>query len=106
MPDITITIRDLPGGRGAVVMSDSARPAIGRALSPAESLALDLLRTCQAQAREVRYGAEQVPLRALADALLDPEALGHAATPEIRDRARLAKGGQAVEFRPLLGSQA
>lgn len=97
MPTITITISDAPGGRGAVVATDGDKPAIGRACSPAQALAMDLLRTCNQQAREVRYGAEHVPLVQLADELLQPEGLGFACTPEVRDRARIARGLPAVE---------
>lgn len=103
MPSITITITDLPGGSGASVATDSERPAVGRMCTPAQALAMDLLRTCGNQAKDVRYGPDAVPLVDLANALLDPERLGHAATPEIRDRARLALGRNAVEAKPLRG---
>lgn len=99
MPTITITISDTPDRRGALVVTDGEPPAIGRALSQAEALAMDLLRTCRNQAREVRYGADHVPLVALAKDLCDPEGLGYAVTPEVRDRARLARGMTPVEQR-------
>jgi hypothetical protein len=41
-------------------------------------------------------------LQILAEDLLNPEQLGHAATAEIRDRARIALGLRAVEFKPLI----
>jgi hypothetical protein len=41
-------------------------------------------------------------LQRLAEDLLNPEELGHAATTEIRDRARIALGLRAVEFKPLI----
>jgi hypothetical protein len=41
-------------------------------------------------------------LQRLAEDLLNPEELGHAATAEIRDRARIALGLRAVEFKPLI----
>lgn len=103
MPTITITISDLPGGSGATVATDSDRPAIGSTRTPAQALAMDLLRTCSSQAKDVRYGLAGMPVIELAYALLDPEQLGHAATPEIRDRARVALGRQPVEFTPGRG---
>lgn len=45
-------------------------------------------------------------LEKLARDLLDPESLGYAATPEIRDRARLALGIAPCEFKPLMLAQA
>lgn len=102
MPNITITISDAPGGRGAIVRTDGEPPAIGRTLTPAQALAMDLLRTCKSQALEVQYGADKVPLVDLANALLTPERLGYTANPEIRDAARVALGGRAVEFVPAM----
>lgn len=43
-------------------------------------------------------------LQRLAEDLLNPEELGHAVSPEIRDRARIALGMRAVEFKPLIAS--
>lgn len=97
MPSITITITDAPAGRGAVVVTDGDPPAIGRTLTPAQALAMDLLRTCKSQAMDVRYGPDQVPLVKLANDLLNPEALGFAVTAEVRDRVREALGRRAVE---------
>lgn len=98
MPAITITISDLPGGRGAVVSTDGDQPAVGRLLTPAQSLAMDVLRLCQRQASEVAYGDDKVPLKDFANSFLDPERLGYAVNPEVRDRARLVLGLPAVEF--------
>lgn len=97
MPTITITITDQPYGRAAIASTNGERPALGRALSPAQALAMDLLRTCERQAQEVRYGAEHVPLVQLATRLLHPEDLGFAATPQMRDAARQALGLPATE---------
>lgn len=95
MPAITITISDTRDG--AVVATDGDRPAIGRPLSPAQALAMDLLRTCKQQAHEVRFGADQVPLVAFVNELRDPDGLGHACTPEVRSRARQALGLPSIE---------
>ena len=54
-----------------------------------------------------RHHAAPMQLRALqrlAEDLLNPEELGHAATTEIRDRARIALGLRAVEFKPLIAT--
>lgn len=54
-----------------------------------------------------RHHAAPMQLRALqrlAEDLLNPEQLGHAATAEIRDRARIALGLRAVEFKPLIAT--
>ena len=99
MPRITITLIDMPDGRAPLAVTDGDAPAVGRTLTPAQALAMDLLRTCKAQAREVRYGADQVPLVALAHSMLDPEALGYAVPAEVRDRARVALGRNPVEQR-------
>lgn len=97
MPSITITIIDLPDGRGATVVTDGDRPAVGRTLTPAQALAMDLLRTCNSQAKDVRFGADHVPLVDFAQSCLDPERLGHSATGLVRDGARRALGRNPVE---------
>ncbi len=43
-------------------------------------------------------------LQRLAEDLINPEELGFAATPEIRDRARIALGLRATEFKPLIST--
>ena len=94
MSTITIVINDLPQGQGADVITDAGAPCIGQARTPAESLAMDVLRMCKAQAIRTQYGTLTGQL--LAD-LLHPEALGHAVTPEVRDRARACLGMQTCE---------
>ena len=70
-------------------------PLVGR---HSESLAMDVLRMCKAQAIRTQYGTPCATLtgQLLAD-LLHPEALGHAVTPEVRDRARACLGMQTCE---------
>lgn len=97
MPRITLTICDTPGGRAAVVLTDGERPAIGRTLTPAQALAMDLLRACGNQAGAVHYGEDKVPLVDFAYSFLSPERFGLAVTAEIRDAARVALGRNAVE---------
>ncbi|MES2909860.1 MAG: hypothetical protein V4718_00640 [Pseudomonadota bacterium] len=57
MSTITITLTDLPKGRGVTVSTNTTKPSIGRQVTPAEALAMDLLRTCNAQAEKVEYAA-------------------------------------------------
>lgn len=54
MTSVTITLTDAPAG-GAIAETTAEPPSIGVKLTPAQALAVDLLRTCKAQAREVRY---------------------------------------------------
>jgi hypothetical protein len=56
MSSITIVLTDLPKGRGVTVQTDSGAPHIGHPCTPAEALAMDLLRICKAQADSVHYG--------------------------------------------------
>lgn len=96
---ITILINDTDQ-RTVVVSTNEYAPAVGRSLTAAEALAMDLLRTCQHQADQVSYldkSANIAALRHTLQRLLDPEDLGHAATPEIRDMARVALGRPATE---------
>lgn len=98
MKTITIVLTDLPQGKGVTVQTDTGAPRIGQPCTPAESLAMDLLRTCKAQASAVQYGTPSATLAGeLLKDLLHPEALGHAVTPEVRDRARLCLGMRACE---------
>jgi hypothetical protein len=99
LPSITITISDTARLDVAIVATDGDRPAIGRTLTPAQALAMELLQLCNRYAHEVRYGAEHVPLLALAQELCNPEGLGFACTAEVRDRARRARGLQPVVTR-------
>ena len=62
MSTITIILTDLPKGRGVTVQTDSGAPCIGRTCTPAEALAMDLLRTCKAQASSVNYGQQSAAL--------------------------------------------
>ena len=98
MTTVTIVLTDLPLGKGVTVHTDAGAPCIGQPRTPAEALAMDLLRTCKAQASAVRYGIHSTTLAGelLAD-LLHPEELGHAVTSEVRDRARICLGMAPVE---------
>ncbi|MFC5524045.1 hypothetical protein [Polaromonas jejuensis] len=62
MPTITIVLQDLPKGRGVTVLTDAGAPCVGQPRSPADSLAMDLLRTCKAQASSVQYGSASATL--------------------------------------------
>ena len=98
MTTIHITIIDVPGV-GVSVRTDAPHPAnvSGLLLTGAESLATDLLTQCLELANDTRFGPNTVPLVALANDLLHPEALGHAVTGEVRDRARMALGRAPAE---------
>lgn len=98
MTTITIVLTDLPKGRGVTAQTDAGAPCIGQPRTPAEALAMDLLRTCIARADSVQYGTLSATLAGeLLKDLLHPEELGHAVTPEVRDRARICLGMAAVE---------
>lgn len=98
MTTLTIVLTDLPKGRGVTVQTNAGAPCIGQPRTPAESLAMDLLRLCKAQASSVQYGNLSATLAGeLLKDLLHPEELGHAVTPEVRDRARICLGMPAVE---------
>lgn len=98
---ITLVISDTDQ-RTVHVATTAHAPAVGRTLTPAEALATDLLRTCSHQADQVSYLDQTANLTAMRYALarlLDPEDLGHQATPEVRDLARVAMGKPATETR-------
>jgi hypothetical protein len=102
MATITLTITDLAAGHVSVC-TDANPPAIGRGVTPAEAIAMELLGTAFKRGGHVVYDKHQVPAISLALELLDPEGLGFAVTSEVRDRARQALGRQAVEQRPMEG---
>lgn len=87
MSSVTITFIDLADDQVSV-RTDAVPPAIGRRLTRAEALAMEFLGTSFRRGAEVIYDRNQVPAISLALELNDPEGLGHAATPCIRDRAR------------------
>lgn len=95
MKVIHITIIDQPGGRVSVRTNDQA-PSIGRLLTAAETLSIDLLRACKARAQEVKFGAD-MPLIQTARRFLNPEDLGYVVGPHDRDDAREALGMPRVE---------
>lgn len=55
MTTINIMLTDASDGQAAIAETTAEPPSIGAKLTPAQALAVDLLRTCKAQAREVRY---------------------------------------------------
>lgn len=96
---ITLFIQDISPGFVAVD-TNANKPAIGQTVTPAESLAMDLLRVCAHQATQTNHlqaTADVMLMRTALRRLLDPEDLGHAATAEIRDLARVALGKSPVE---------
>lgn len=62
MKTITIVLIDLEKGMGCTVITDGAAPRIGQPTTPAESLAIDLLRICKLQATAVQFGQKSASL--------------------------------------------
>ena len=62
MSTITIVLTNLPRGRGVTVQTDAGTPAIGQPTTPAQALAIDLLRLCAKQADSVHYGQASATL--------------------------------------------
>ncbi|MBO9647387.1 MAG: hypothetical protein J7605_02670 [Variovorax sp.] len=103
MPSITITITDLADAEIRVT-TDAQAPTVGTAVSPAQAIAMELLGIAFKRGCFVVYDAKRVPAIALALELLDPEGLGFAVTPEVRDRARVVLGRPGAERRqPMQG---
>ncbi|MDP9891257.1 hypothetical protein J2W32_000354 [Variovorax boronicumulans] len=101
MPSVTITLIDQGQGRVSV-RTDALPPKVGLGVSQAQGLAMEFLGTALKRGLEVVYDRNQVPLVSLAVELLDPEGLGFACTAEVRDRARLALGRDAIEHKPTM----
>lgn len=97
---IHITLIDQPGDK-VVVRTNDDKPAVGRLLTPAGAIAIDLLRACTARATEVHFQQKEAhpDAAAFVRRLIDPDDLGHAATPEIRDGAREVLGLYPAETR-------
>lgn len=91
MATVTITITDRTDYRIHVV-TDADKPAVGRPLTPAEAMGLDLLASCLKSGAQVDYDARQIPLVSLALELLHPEGFGFAVTQEVRNAAKQALG--------------
>ena len=62
MSTITLVLTNLPKGMGVSVQTDAGAPSIGQQCTPAQALAMDLLRTCKAQANSVQYGQHTATL--------------------------------------------
>lgn len=85
---------------GTVVATNSAAPAIGRTLTPAEGLATELLNICNRKADQMHYaqqGVNGAAQRTFLARLLDMDDLGHAVSAEVRDGARTVLGIAANE---------
>lgn len=96
---ITIHITDVPGG-GVLVNTSAATPIRGLRLSPAQTLATDLLATCIERASDIRHWQAKDPAYALIERLLSPEDFGHSVTAEVRDAARKVLGLKRPEQSP------
>ena len=87
---LTITITHTKDG--LTVCTNMPQPAVGKALTGPDMMALELMNTALRAGCMVYFDPASVPLVCLAMDLLHPEALGHAVTPEVRQRARDALG--------------
>lgn len=56
MSTITIVLKDLPKGKGVTVQTDAGAPCVGQSRSPADSMAMDILRQLHRQAADIQYG--------------------------------------------------
>ena len=91
---VQLTLTDTP--TGPVAVHSSFEPAVGRNTSPAQALSMDMCRQAAHAGHTVAHSEAHAPLLAFAKRLLDPEDLGHAVTPEVRDCARVALGRAPV----------
>jgi len=92
MTTVTLVLTDL-FGKGVAVQTNAAAPCAGRPCTPAEALAMDLLRLCRHEAMRIEYASDALSsTNQLLRDLLDPEELGHAVTPEVRERVRICLG--------------
>lgn len=95
---IHITLTD-DGAGGVRVQTNDEAPTIGRVLTPAETLSIDLLRTCKLRANEVSF-TQELPAIRLARRALNPEDLGYTFGPHARDDAREVLGIARTETKP------
>ena len=98
---VHIMLTDLPNS--SVNVRSSFAPAVGRSTSPAQALSMDMCRQAAHHGHPVSHSEAHAPLLAFAKRLLDPEDLGHAVTPEVRDCAREALGRTQAE--PATGTE-
>jgi len=97
---VQLTLTDTPAG--LVNVRSTFEPRVGRGTSPAQALSMDMCRQATHAGHSVAHSEAHAPLLAFAKRLLDPEDLGHAVTPEVRDCARVALGRTQAE--PATGS--
>lgn len=95
MKSITITILTLPSGIVSV-RTEGTKPEVGRALTQAEALHVEIMHSCSRAADEVRYGADTVPLIACVRELISAEGYGHGLPPEARQYASRILAGSPV----------
>ncbi|WP_447775680.1 hypothetical protein [Variovorax boronicumulans] len=96
MASITITLTD-QGDTEVIVHTDAEPPQVGKGVSPAQAIAMELLGTAYKRGAEVVYDPQRLPSTAFYLDLLTPEGLGFACTAEVRDRARNLLGRPSVE---------
>lgn len=99
MATITITITDLADFR-VQVATDADKPLPGRGLTPAESLALDVLTLALRSRATVLYDAHQIPLVSFALDVISPEGYGWIVPQEVRTRAKRALGPRMGQLVP------
>ena len=91
MPTITIHIIDEHNG-GIAVLTSAGQPIPGERLTPAKSLALDLLTAAGARAERIVYWHKRDEAMALGQDLLSPEMYGWAVSQEVHNAARRVLG--------------
>lgn len=97
MAHITLTLSDADGYRVRVA-TDADTPAVGRPLTPAESLALDLIAAAARQRADVQYDAGSIPLVALALDLISPDGYGWQLPPELHARIKAVLGPRMAQI--------
>ncbi|WOI43760.1 hypothetical protein [Acidovorax sp. BLS4] len=87
MSTITIHVIDQPDGSVSIITT-AGMPVVGVPLTPAGSLALDLLTVSARRANPVRYWAGEDKALQLVHDLLTPEQYGYAVPFEVHEAAR------------------
>lgn len=91
MPTITIHLVDQPDG-SVSVLTTAGTPVAGAPLTPAGSLALDMLTLSTRRANPIQHWVGTDKAMQLVEDLLNPDQYGYAVTWEVHDAARSVLG--------------
>ncbi len=106
MATITIVIKDVPDLDGYVaVETTEPSPAVGRSNTPAQAVAMDVLRELGKRAQQLRHGVDEPEATRLVRTLLDPDGFGWSVPKEVREEARRVLGMRAPVIRTKEQSQ-